>query len=1153
MFKLKLAKNDMKKLIKQFCENSNRDNGLLLIDMPTGMGKTYAVTKYIAENYENIEGKIFFITQLKKNLPQDDLRKRFEEIGKADEFEKLFLRVENNVDNLCENFDAVKNSLLKYIQDKQFIYKVEREVHIINRKDSISEEDWLLVQQAKDDLSNASEKRLRDLVVEYLRYDANGAERTRSEKKRLIEEDDAYRWIGKLYPTVFSEDKKIFLMSLDKFLLRYTTIVDSSFYLYENDDYMKSGVIFIDEFDTTKEVILKRIIQNGLDNKVGILNIFRAICSGLFDTEFTKILTEQSHTYSDKKYKPITDIIITFKDMAREIINEHHLNYLHKLKTEYQDDVSFLFQDYKIHTIVNGENRRIVIDTDGARNVNWLGVEQIKGDDDAKSVYRLIGDITRFLYYFQTGIGFIADNYRALKRERKQGEYNITPESSIRTTLAELGVYGMMQNYLTYNIMLSKRGGSVDYRINDALDSSVYEKGFRYYHILDNDNYDTQSRINCVAFHDSPEKFLIRLMERTKVVGVSASAKLPTVLANYDLDYIKKVRGELVYAISEQDERRLRNEFEKSIVHHKNAQIYCMPVGFEENLSTEAKEVYQKIKKEVYQKIKSVLNFKEYQQERFLCFAEVVDRFFREKSIKSLLFFANAKGYEYDVDGQNYLKNYFEGIKDAYNACAEIYFLNGNNDVFERRKEKALQALREGKKVLVVTTYGSMGAGQNIHYAFNSEIEDDLVRTNELLHNSTHKDFDAIYLEKPSHVIVNTVNGFGSDEEFIEYIFQIKFLQEVGDLKVKEAEERICDAFKILEGRGGHRKPHPKESSHFNMAYAKIALQAIGRICRTGNKRSKIYIFYQESFAERIKPISSYFRDKPLNPEFRKFLDACDNYKAEVPVLESEEVLKNKADNVIVQSQQLFDNIVGNWTLNNIAKWEEIRESVLKQPTADNLQNVKFPKLYIELPHSNNHYYVKEDKNRTRISFHNDGCGCECVDEKYVMLDRVLLIPGIKQFFEKNGYATCFAEGKYILAKNVLKRIYQGALGEVVGRCILTKEIFNFTRYKLEPLPQHLYEKFDSRSEDIYFDFKLWSGTHDPTYQSQINKIRNKMYACRARKVIFVSILKPQGMDKPYLDGLQDPIFILPYLFDTEKGEWNKEGIHKLYETITTF
>lgn len=132
-----------------------------------------------------------------------------------------------------------------------------------------------------------------------------------------------------------------------------------------------------------------------------------------------------------------------------------------------------------------------------------------------------------------------------------------------------------------------------------------------------------------------------------------------------------------------------------------------------------------------------------------------------------------------------------------------------------------------------------------------------------------------------------------------------------------------------------------------------------------------------------------------------------------------------------------------------------------------------------------------------------------------------------------------------------MKRIYQGALGEVVGRCILTKKVFNFTGHKLEPLSQNLYEKFDSRSGDVYFDFKLWSGAYDPSYQSKIKNIRKKMYVCRARKVVFVSIFKPNDMDKPYLDGLNDPILVLPYLYDIEKNEWNREGIHKLYELIT--
>ncbi len=1133
----------MQELIEKFCGDVKLDNGLLLIDMPTGMGKTYSVTKYIAENYEKIKGKIFFITQLKKNLPEDDLRKQFKEIGKLEEFEKLFLRVENNVNNLCENFHAVKSDLLRFIPDKQLIYKIDREVQLINRKDNLSEDDWLLVQQARDDLSEISEKKLRDLVIEYLRYDSDGKERTRQERKRLISEDKAYRWIGTLYPTALSDDKKIFLMSLDKFLLRYSTIIEPSFYLYENNQYLAKGVIFIDEFDTTKDVVLNRIIQNGLYNKVGIINIFRVIYSGLFDTDFTKILTEQSHQYSDKKYKPIIDIIHIFQSMAKDIMDNHRLNFLHKLQEEYKNDISFLFQDYKLHTIVNGENKCIIVDADKSQSVNWLKVEGYKDSEESNSIYQLIGDIIKFLGYFQTGVGFIADNYLALKRERKQGDYNITPESAIRTTLAEFGVYGTMQNYLTYNIMLSKKGGRADYRISDALDSTVYEKGFRYYHILDNDNYDTQSRINYVAFNDSPEKFLIRLMERTKVVGISASAKLPTVLGNYDLEYIKKVRHDLIFEPSIEDENRLRDEFEKSIAHHKNVHIHCDPVGFEEGLSDIAKKVYQEIN--------SKSNFEDYKQDRFLCFAEAVDRFFKEKHIKSLLYFANSKGREYEIEGQNYLKNYFEELRSCYGSYAEMYFLNGSNDVFERRKDKALQALKEGKKVFVVTTYGSMGAGQNIHYEFDADAEWDLVRTNELSHNRNSKDFDAIYLETPTNILVNTVNGFSVEDDFIKYIYQVKFLQEAGDLKASQAEMRIKEAFKINSGGGNRKTAHPKDSAHFNMAYAKIALQAIGRICRTGNKRRNIHIFYQQSFSERIKPIKLYFNGKLLNPEFTVFLDSCGSCEKGLLVLSSGRVLENKAENTMVQSEKLFDNVIGNWTLNNIAYWEEVRESVLKQPTADDLQSVRFPELYIELPQCNNHYYVNKAIGFTQVSFADGGLNWECVDERYVGLDKIMQIPGLKNYFESAGYATTFRAGKYMLAENVLKRIYQGALGEVAGRCILTRKIFNFTDYKLEPLSQNIYEKFDNKSNDVYFDFKLWMGKFDPSYKSQIKKIRKKMYECKARKVVFVNILKPDDMDvKPYLEGLKDPILVLPYLYDIIKREWNKEGIRKLYEVL---
>ena len=66
--------------IKNYC-NYKQGNGLFLLDMPTGYGKTYSVLKYIYEaslNEDNSKKRFFFITTLKKNLPVEELRNWFE-------------------------------------------------------------------------------------------------------------------------------------------------------------------------------------------------------------------------------------------------------------------------------------------------------------------------------------------------------------------------------------------------------------------------------------------------------------------------------------------------------------------------------------------------------------------------------------------------------------------------------------------------------------------------------------------------------------------------------------------------------------------------------------------------------------------------------------------------------------------------------------------------------------------------------------------------------------------------------------------------------------------------------------------------------------------------------------------------------------------
>lgn len=85
--------------IKTYCENVN-SNGLFLIDMPTGFGKTFSVLKYICDacqQEENNKRRYFFITPFNKNLPINELKQHL----------ILIILIQKNTENLILLFRMV--------------------------------------------------------------------------------------------------------------------------------------------------------------------------------------------------------------------------------------------------------------------------------------------------------------------------------------------------------------------------------------------------------------------------------------------------------------------------------------------------------------------------------------------------------------------------------------------------------------------------------------------------------------------------------------------------------------------------------------------------------------------------------------------------------------------------------------------------------------------------------------------------------------------------------------------------------------------------------------------------------------------------------------------------------------------------------------
>lgn len=202
----------MKQAIVNFCKSM--DTGLFLLDMPTGFGKTYSVLDFMVDNYDAPEfkdKKIFFVTTLKKNLPDKELREHFARRGKADDYDKYCLRIEANADMVVQKLDELYRArkIPPTITMKQEFKDLHGSVKLLNEyrdkkrelkgtsKDIIN----VLCKSAEDAIRKQQEGAFRKVIESELKQF-----RTPKEKLKNIANNPDYHWIGELYPAVYTRE-----------------------------------------------------------------------------------------------------------------------------------------------------------------------------------------------------------------------------------------------------------------------------------------------------------------------------------------------------------------------------------------------------------------------------------------------------------------------------------------------------------------------------------------------------------------------------------------------------------------------------------------------------------------------------------------------------------------------------------------------------------------------------------------------------------------------------------------------------------------------------------------------------------------------------------------------------------------------------------
>ena len=1104
----------MYQCIKKYCNNDEK-NGLFLMNMPTGFGKTYSVLKYIREavlSDDKSDRKYIFITTLKKNLPVNELENEFKAAGKLEVFKDKFLFFNSNADSAIDNFnDTIEKNIPDYIKKEEVYRQFYSALKFLKDKKKTD-----YTKAIRDSFCSKLEPEFRKMISSRLSKEFPNIEK----KIEAILTDSEWQWLADLYPSVLARRKKILFMSVDKFLLPVDTIVERP-YVFYNGTHLNNCVLFIDEIDSTKDTMLKRIIETGISDKINFIELFSIIHSSLNTHQIhTDLITPSQQRLSSKyKEKSLESVVNILKKRADSVYETYNLRYNHKTD-ESEDDKprNFLFNDHQYHSILNDDNKYITIKTNHKQNENTIHFTKNKPADEKSTIQMMLGKLRGFIGWFSGTVNILAINYMQLRNERlKDGEDEFTLEAAIYTVLSEFGIKEGNRSYQEYikNLALS-RAHSKNSKINSSeYDLSFYENGMRYYSFEDKREHDKESSIIMVAFQNTPEKLLLRMCEKAKVIGISATATIPSVVGNFDIEYLKARMGDAFHTIEDYDMERLKAEFEEQQIGYENIKIVTNVIS-SENYSLEEwenvignKELSHYVFNLIQQELPDSFDNTDYCKKRYLRISKVYKEFIIKTDIKSFLCIMNAYPKDNDLKFcKKTLIEIFRCISLIHSGGFEpnsIRILGGTGDEFESRKDETLHLLSSGKRLFIISVYQSIGAGQNLQYRIPESIRERLIHTGTYKERD-EKDFDAIYLDNPTNLLVNISRDEIKENEFAMSVFQNEFLMQNAELSRNDALNAIKNAFKAYMTGQKQRSGNGYDTRSIMLFKTQKIIQCIGRICRTNMKNKNIYLFADASIADSID--YSLCNDRIFNREYIEFANTLEKYRTKTPL---ESNLEYAAELTSTKSNKWIQKFISDdWDDTTMKHWKHFREITITNPTvSEERRNEDYAirNFYIELPEEGNVVYFnqEEDYNQVKVSFIPDKKTPFVESEDSCNLTRIMKYSKLKELFESKGYATSFKPDRYIMAPPVWNNIYKGVLGEECGL-----NLFKWAGIELEEIEDaELFELFDYKvkDKDIFVDFKNWQENTVFDNEKMLEKIASKAHQCSTDLVIVANII----------------------------------------------
>ncbi len=1098
-------------------------NGLSIIDAATGYGKSYQARKYICDNC--MKHKFIFL------VPQ---KKLFLELKKNDlEIMKQLLNEEPIIIDLVPAFDTFREYFLKIDDDKIFyqISNVSSLRRVVTSIQKANADDIEFYREFFNKEEQMFRKELKDLLKdqkEFKRdYKKDGI--NSYNKKDILSFFKKYDWIVKLYPSVLAPFANLIQMTIHKSYYPIDTLWYGQHEISNKFDNMfKNYIVFIDEFDSTKEALLSLIISNITNqDRVNLFKTITYIYNSLSNICSNNILPKK---FFGDKQEQFENRIFQFYNDLKGNYNKYHLE--STLKYSYEDKKEqFLFRDKQVIDVYDSKNNgKLTIQFDENENCNIVKLEK-----EDNNLFEEISDfISQKIDEFMILLADISKNFFEYKQKtRKKGDEVYSLYDSVCTIINEFNI-GMsneeyyskiVYKYLTYTLKLA----------NDDV-GEFLDTGFKYFFLEDNSSHDLSTNVYYYHYNELPEHFIIGMAQNNIVIGISATATLNTYVKNYDMHYLSKKLGEHFIQINQDELNELKQDFIN--FETRNHKVNTKEINDQQDLTLENFDYFftmldnslgnHKFDKDKAFDTAQITGDKEYRLTTYYNLIKAFITFIDEK-IHGMICFLNFKINDALELKYDYFKQQLEEIAKLKNYKCKIYTFDSTN--FDSQYDQIKEELKNDN-VFIISTYKTLALGKNLQYEFDGN----------------EKDLDGVYLDKITY-IMPSVEKYNEDS-LAEYLYALEYLKAEGIIKErKKFVQYISEGFKKYIKGSKYLSIDKDAITAKDSIISKLVIQAIGRICRTENKSNNEHIIMHHKIKAALIRKKKMLEDRMINYELQEILKSLPDEDNSV-TLNQKYIVENYKNNKNANYKITYLSYNW-WTDLKRIEWINLREFVLKYPTTDSIDDNN--KIYYSQFDEEIASYVYQEKRLSDNKLELFNISESAIADKYSnkvnlkssRFKEMLKSKYVYDYCVKNGYATEFKKNKYILNPATFQRIYKGAIGEIAAKAIL--EAYGIIVKEI--VDNKHFEKFDYYNGQVFYDMKNWSEVFYKDKSDMINKIAKKAEKVGANRVFIINVLKNNYQDI-HENIIQDGIiYEIPWLYDNKNDTYNIEAINLMKES----